>query len=59
MRKIYLLFILLGLGCGVQAQQENQFTQFQHYKLGFNPAYAGNAEGISIAALVRQQWLGI
>ena len=59
MRKIYILFIFLGLGCGVQAQQENQFTQFQHYKLGFNPAYAGNAEGISIAALVRQQWLGI
>nr|WP_290938501.1 type IX secretion system membrane protein PorP/SprF [Haliscomenobacter sp.] len=56
---MYTLLILLGLSVVAKAQQENQFTQFQHYKLGFNPAYAGNAEGISIAALVRQQWLGI
>jgi type IX secretion system PorP/SprF family membrane protein len=59
MRKIYIFLLFLGLNWSVQAQQENQFTQFQHYKLGFNPAYAGNAEGISFAALVRQQWLGI
>ena len=59
MRRVYLFIVCIGLGLAAKAQQENQFTQFQHYKLGFNPAYAGNAEGISIAALVRSQWLGI
>jgi type IX secretion system PorP/SprF family membrane protein len=41
------------------AQQEEQFTQFMHYKLGLNPAYAGAAGGISFAALTRNQWLGL
>jgi len=51
-----LLFTLEGLF----AQQEEQFTQFMHYKLGLNPAYAGSAgDGISFASLVRNQWSGL
>ena len=58
------LFIsLLALCCtfqGLFAQQEEQFTQFMHYKLGLNPAYAGSAgDGISFAGLVRNQWSGL
>jgi type IX secretion system PorP/SprF family membrane protein len=60
MSKFYtlLLFVFL-LSNPAWAQQETQFTQFNHYKLGFNPAYAGNSEGISIAALARSQWIGL
>ena len=29
-------------------QQEDQFTQFMHYKLGYNPAYAGSTGGTAL-----------
>lgn len=41
------------------AQQETQYTQFMHYKLGLNPAYAGSSGSIELAGLVRNQWMGI
>ena len=40
-------------------QQEDQFTQFMHYKLGFNPAYAGSTGGTRFTAMARQQWIGL
>lgn len=59
----YALFlVLIGLllsGSPLQAQQEDHFTQFMHYKLGFNPAYAGSTGSTRITALARQQWIGI
>jgi type IX secretion system PorP/SprF family membrane protein len=54
-----LLFCLLGLTIGLMAQQDEQFTQFMHHKLGFNPAYAGMQETPTFTALVRQQWAGL
>ena len=54
-----LLFCLLGLSAGLVAQQDEQFTQFMHHKLGFNPAYAGMQETPTFTALVRQQWAGL
>ncbi len=42
----------------VFAQQEEQYTQFMFYKLGFNPGYAGGQDGATVTALVRSQWLG-
>lgn len=40
-------------------QQEDQFTQFMHYKLGYNPAYAGSTGGTRFTAMARQQWIGL
>ncbi|PSR11824.1 MAG: hypothetical protein DA408_10045 [Bacteroidetes bacterium] len=60
MRKIFTLLLLtLGLGTLLQAQQDEQFTQFMYHKLGFNPAYAGMQETPTFTALVRQQWIGL
>ena len=59
MRK-YILTMILGtcffsLSWG---QQEDQYTQFMHYKMGLNPAYAGSNDGACISLLGRQQWIG-
>jgi len=59
MKKIFTIIGLLFLSGFLFAQQEDQFTQFMHYKLGFNPAYAGSTGGTRITALARQQWIGI
>lgn len=50
----FLFFAMLAFG-----QQEDQFTQFMHYKLGYNPAYAGSTGGTRITAMGRQQWIGL
>ena len=59
MYKIYTIIIIAALPFLAFAQQEEQFTQFMHYKLGYNPAYAGSTGGARITTLVRQQWIGI
>lgn len=43
----------------VQAQQDVLFTQFAYDKLGYNPAYAGAHDHISLNAIYRNQWLGL
>lgn len=58
-RSIQLLLLLSFLTAGLSAQQDPQFTQFMHYKLGYNPAFAG-AEETSVFTLIgREQWLGL
>ncbi len=52
------LLIMWALPLCLLAQQEEQYTQFMFYKLGFNPGYAGSQDGITISALVRSQWMG-
>lgn len=60
MRKLILLcFLFFSAALIVQAQQDEQFTQFMYHKLGFNPAYAGMQETPTFTALVRQQWIGL
>ncbi len=60
MRYSTTLLILCCTFHSLFAQQEEQYTQFMHYKLGLNPAYAGSAgDGISFASLVRNQWAGL
>lgn len=59
MKKTFTIIGLLFLSGLLFSQQEDQFTQFMHYKLGFNPAYAGSTGGTRITALARQQWIGI
>ncbi|MEM1214385.1 MAG: type IX secretion system membrane protein PorP/SprF [Bacteroidota bacterium] len=57
----YLIVILLigWLPTALLAQQDEQYTQFMHHKLGFNPAYAGMQETPTFTAIYRQQWIGI
>lgn len=49
---------LLLLPAGVQAQQDPLYSQYMFNPLAYNPAYAGNAEVISLMALSRHQWVG-
>lgn len=59
MKQLYLLIVIVCWSASVVAQQEEQFTQFMQYKLGYNPGYAGSGGGIEMAGLVRNQWMGI
>lgn len=60
MRNLYFtLFLLLGSTCWLNAQQDEQYTQFMYHKLGYNPAYAGMQETPTFTALIRQQWIGL
>jgi type IX secretion system PorP/SprF family membrane protein len=40
------------------AQQDVQFTQYYHNRLGFNPGVAGSGEGICVNMGQRLQWVG-
>lgn len=50
--------IVLVSSLSTYAQQEEQYTQFMFYKLGFNPGYAGGQSGATISVLARNQWIG-
>lgn len=41
------------------AQQDAQYTQYMYNTVSVNPAYAGSRGHLSIAALYRNQWLGL
>lgn len=57
MRKIFLLLYLM-IYCKYSAQQDPQYNLYQFNPLIINPAYAGARDGISVAANVRNQWVG-
>ncbi len=59
MKPFYLILLALLFGSTLPAQQEDQFTQFMHYKFGVNPGAAGSEETAVISTLVRSQWLGL
>lgn len=59
MKNIFTTIILLAMCLPVWSQQEDQFTQFMYYKMGFNPAYAGSQDGACITAMDRHQWVGL
>lgn len=59
MKQFLLLMGIMASTVGLWGQQETQYTQFMHYKLGLNPAYAGNSGSTELAGLVRNQWMGI
>ncbi len=58
MKFIFTILISVALLTSLRAQQEEQYTQFMYYKLGFNPAFAGKDGSPSVAALARVQWVG-
>lgn len=53
------LFILVLVGASLQAQQVQQFTQYQFAGLSFNPAFAGADGYYNVTAIHRTQWTGI
>lgn len=59
MKKIYILFCLLGLGFGLQAQQDSHYSQYMFNHLAINPAYAGSWNYLTTNLIYRKQWLNI
>lgn len=59
MKSVYITILILFLGIAGYGQQEEQFTQFMHNKLPFNPAVAGSEQQAILTGLVRSQWLGM
>lgn len=57
MKKI-LTFLFLFCLLTIFAQQDPQYNLYQFNPLIINPAYAGARDGISVAANVRNQWVG-
>nr|WP_262712993.1 type IX secretion system membrane protein PorP/SprF [Flagellimonas hymeniacidonis] len=61
-KKKTLLHVFMVLLCFigvVHAQQDAQYTQYMYNTVSVNPAYAGSRGHLSIAALYRNQWLGL
>jgi type IX secretion system PorP/SprF family membrane protein len=59
MKKIISFFFLVFiLNLASYSQQDPQYTNYMHYKLGFNPGYAGAENAISGLLLNRYQWTG-
>jgi len=59
MLRFILVMVMVWTGMHVWAQQDAQYTQFMFNKLYFNPAYAGSKKALCIAAIYRNQWIGI
>ncbi len=60
MKKIFsLLYLLIIVNLADMGQQDPQFTNNMHYKLGINPGYAGAEDVISGIILNRYQWEGM
>ncbi|PWL37293.1 hypothetical protein DKG77_16095 [Flagellimonas aquimarina] len=53
------LVILFSVTSFTYAQQDAQYTQYMYNTVSVNPAYAGSRGHLSIAALYRNQWLGL
>ena len=55
---ISFFFLVFMLNLTVKGQQDPQYTNNMHYKLGVNPGYAGAEKAISGLILNRYQWVG-
>lgn len=59
MRHTFTAILICLCSLSLFAQQENQHTMYMFYKMGFNPAYAGSKDAPCMAAIVRNQWIGL
>lgn len=59
MKKIYILICFLGLGLGLQAQQDSHWSQYMFNHLAINPAYAGSWNYTTANLIYRRQWVNI
>ncbi len=55
--KFSIIFCLLSTG--LTAQNDVQFTQFMFNKLGYNPAFAGSDDALTIGGIFREQWVNV
>src|SRR5690606_26445274 len=58
MKWIFLLDLSFPMAL-VHGQKDAQYTQYMYNTVTINPAYAGSRGHLSIAALYRNQWLGL
>lgn len=58
MKKYLVLLVCIGLMRSLFGQQDPQYNMYQFNPLIINPAYAGARDGLSVAANVRNQWVG-
>ncbi|NJB38086.1 MULTISPECIES: type IX secretion system membrane protein PorP/SprF [Flavobacteriaceae] len=59
-KKTTLAFVALVMTLGtINAQQDAQYTQYMYNTMSVNPAYAGSRGHLSLAALYRNQWIGL
>ena len=58
-KAITLLYLFLIVNLAALGQLDPQFTNNMHYKLGFNPGYAGANDAINGLILNRYQWEGM
>ncbi|WP_239023265.1 type IX secretion system membrane protein PorP/SprF [Muricauda aurantiaca] len=59
MKFVVIILFVFGTGLSLRAQQDAQYTQYMYNTVSVNPAYAGSRGHLSIAALYRNQWLGL
>ena len=59
MKKYFIITIFFFCSWLVQAQQNEQYTQYMYNTLTINPAYAGSREVLSAVLLHRTQWVGL
>jgi type IX secretion system PorP/SprF family membrane protein len=58
-RNIYIIIVILVSVGSAHAQQVQQFTQFRHTGLSYNPAFAGIDTFFNGFAIHRTQWVGV
>ena len=56
LRPLAVALVILAFGRAALAQQDEQYSQFTHDKLTYNPAYAGAKGGTTVSAIARMQW---
>lgn len=54
----FYIFLLLSVFASL-AQQQAMFTQYMFNASAINPAVVGTHDGMSLTALIREQWVGI
>jgi type IX secretion system PorP/SprF family membrane protein len=57
--RLRLLFPLLLLVAGVQAQQDPMYSMYMWNMMTIMPGYAGSADVLNVTAISRAQWTGI
>lgn len=57
--KMFTSLVLLMISGNLFSQQQVQYTQFMHNKMALNSSIAGSKGAPVIAALLRQQWIGV
>jgi len=53
------IFLLLGMTTQVWAQQPSQYSLYMLNPYGYNTAYAGLDESLSITGVFRKQWVNL